>query len=198
MKTKAKLFFAAIFTAVLLFTTSCALDIVAPKNKWVTYEYPIEKNDKIYVVLCHAYYSENETTVQTYSGNGSIKIKPGLTIVANPRIYENSNDTEVFQDLFGDLGENFTKDSYAIKTFDIGENVDYSENGDENNKKQFKLSYTTWLILYNSIINEGVSTRAPEVLKDGNAYNEAFQNFKWKKLIYYMAINKLTDLAAAE
>ncbi len=190
MKKATKFLLAAVLGLAAIFTTSCALEIVAPENKWVTYEYPVT-TDKgtTYVIRGYAYYTETPTKIKTYGD--PLELPAGLTIVAAPKIV-NGNESS-FVDLFGDA---VTANSYSIKTFRNGENVDYNNTDDDNNTKQFKMSYTTWLILYNSIIHENISTGAPEILKDGKEL--AIENVKWKKIIYYMAINKLTELAAAE
>ena len=190
MKKATKFLLAAVLGLAAVFTTSCALEIVAPENKWVTYEYPVT-TDKgtTYVIRGYAYYTETQTTINAYGKNRTIE--PGLTIVAAPKIVNGNRDN--FVDLFGDA---VTANSYSIKTFRNGEDVDYTNTDDDINTKQFKMSYTTWLILYNSIIHENISTGAPEILKDGKEL--AIENVKWKKIIYYMAINKLTELAAAE
>lgn len=190
MKKATKFILAAFIAVAAIFTTSCALDVVAPENKWVEYEYPIEKNGTTYVTRCFAYYSNTATTIKPY-GKSSIDIPAGLTIVAAPKVV--GGDTTGFIDLFG---EAVTANSYTIKTFKLNENVEYSADGSDTGKKSFKMSYTTWLILYNSIIHENISTGAPDIMRDGNEYS--FANFKWKKLMYQMAINKLTELAAAQ
>lgn len=188
MKKATKFLLVAVLGLAAIFTTSCALEIVAPENKWVTYEYPVTKDGTTYVTRCYAYYTETPTTINAYGKTRTIE--PGLTIVAAPKIV-NGNEKS-FVELFG---EAVTANSYAIKTFGKGEYVEYGES-DKSETKQFKMSYTTWLILYNSIIHENISTGAPEILKDGKEL--AIENVKWKKIIYYMAINKLTELAAAE
>lgn len=190
MKKATKFLLAAVLGLAAIFTTSCALEIVAPQNKWVTYEYPVTKNGTTYVTRCYAYYTETPTSIKTYGD--TLSIPAGLTIVAAPKIID-SDGTSGFAELFG---QEVTKDSYVIKSFKNGEQVEYSESGDDSGKKSFKMGYTTWLILYNSIIHENVSTGAPEILKDGHTLD--ISKFKWKKLMYYMAINKLTELAAAE
>lgn len=189
MKKATKFLLAAVLGLAAIFTTSCALEIVAPENKWVTYEYPVTNGDTTYVTRCYAYYTETPTTINAYGKTRTIE--PGLTIVAAPKIVDANEGS--FQELFG---QTVTNNSYAIKTFGKGENVDYNNTDDDKNTKQFKMSYTTWLILYNSIIHENISTGAPEILKDGKEL--AIENVKWKKIIYFMAINKLTELAAAE
>lgn len=189
MKKATKFLLAAVLGLAAIFTTSCALEIVAPENKWVTYEYPVTNGDTTYVIRGYAYYTGTPTTIKTYGK--PLELPAGLTIVAAPKIV-NGNESS-FVDLFGNA---VTANSYSIKTFRNGENVDYSNTDNDNDTKQFKMSYTTWLILYNSIIHENISTGAPEILKDGKEL--AIENVKWKKLIYYMAINKLTELAAAE
>ena len=188
MKKATKFLLAAVLGLAAIFTTSCALEIVAPENKWVTYEYPVTNGDTTYVIRGYAYYTETPTKIKTYGE--PLDLPAGLTIVAAPKIV-NGNESS-FVDLFGDA---VTANSYSIKTFGKGEYVDYSES-DKSETKQFKMSYTTWLILYNSIIHENISTGAPEILRDGKKFD--LDNVKWKKLIYYMAINKLTELAAAE
>ena len=188
MKKATKFLLAAVLGLAAIFTTSCALEIVAPENKWVTYEYPVTNGETTYVIRGYAYYTETQTTINAYGKNRTIE--PGLTIVAAPKIV-NGNESS-FVDLFGDA---VTANSYSIKTFRNGEYVEYGES-DKSEAKQFKMSYTTWLILYNSIIHENISTGAPEILKDGKEL--AIENVKWKKIIYYMAIKKLTELAAAE
>ena len=188
MKKATKFLLAAVLGLAAIFTTSCALEIVAPENKWVTYEYPYETGKGTCVLRCHAYYSDTPTTIKTYGA--PLELPAGLTIVAAPKIV-NGNEKS-FVELFG---EAVTANSYAIKTFGKGEYVEYGES-DKSETKQFKMSYTTWLILYNSIIHENISTGAPEILKDGKEL--AIENVKWKKIIYYMAIKKLTELAAAE
>ena len=188
MKKATKFLLAAVLGLAAIFTTSCALEIVAPENKWVTYEYPVTNGDTTYVIRGYAYYTETPTTINAYGKTRTIE--PGLTIVAAPKIV-NGNENS-FTDLFGQA---VTANSYSIKTFRNGENVDYSES-DNSETKQFKMSYTTWLILYNSIIHENISTGAPEILKDGSELDVT--KVKWKKIIYFMAINKLTELAAAE
>ncbi len=189
MKKATKFLLAAVLGLAAIFTTSCALEIVAPENKWVTYEYPITKDGTTYVTRCYAYYTETPTTINAYGKTRTIE--PGLTIVAAPKIVNGNQNS--FEALFGQA---VTNNSYAIKTFGKGEYVAYSESEDDQNPDKFKMSYTTWLILYNSIIHENISTGAPEILKDGKEL--AIENVKWKKIIYYMAINKLTELAAAE
>lgn len=188
MKKATKFLLAAVLGLAAIFTTSCALEIVAPENKWVTYEYPITKDGTTYVTRCYAYYTETPTTINAYGKTRTIE--PGLTIVAAPKIVNGNQNS--FEALFGQA---VTNNSYAIKTFGKGEYVDYSES-DNSETKQFKMSYTTWLILYNSIIHENISTGAPEILKDGSELDVT--KVKWKKIIYFMAINKLTELAAAE
>ena len=190
MKKATKFLLAAVLGLAAIFTTSCALEIVAPENKWVTYEYPVT-TDKgtTYVIRGYAYYTETPTNITTYGK--PLELPAGLTIVAAPKIV-NGNESS-FVDLFGDA---VTANSYSIKTFGKGEYVAYSESEDDQNPDKFKMSYTTWLILYNSIIHENISTGAPEILKDGKKL--AIENVKWKKIIYYMAIKKLTELAAAE
>ena len=188
MKKATKFLLAAVLGLAAIFTTSCALEIVAPENKWVTYEYPVKEGETTYVIRGYAYYTETPTNITTYGK--PLELPAGLTIVAAPKIVNGNKNS--FKDLFGQA---VTDNSYAIKTFGKGEYVDYSES-DNSETKQFKMSYTTWLILYNSIIHENISTGAPEILKDGKEL--AIENVKWKKLIYYMAINKLTELAAAE
>ena len=188
MKKATKFLLAAVLGLAAIFTTSCALEIVAPENKWVTYEYPVTKDGTTYVTRCYAYYTETPTTINAYGKTRTIE--PGLTIVAAPKIVNGNRDN--FVELFGAA---VTANSYSIKTFRNGENVDYSES-DNSETKQFKMSYTTWLILYNSIIHENISTGAPEILKDGSELDVT--KVKWKKIIYFMAINKLTELAAAE
>lgn len=191
MKKATKFLLAAVLGLAAIFTTSCALEIVAPENKWVTYEYPVTKDGTTYVTRCYAYYTETPTTINAYGKTRTIE--PGLTIVAAPKIVNANQDS--FEALFG---QTVTNNSYAIKTFGKGENVKYgdSDDDDDKNTKQFKMSYTTWLILYNSIIHENISTGAPEILKDGSELDVT--KVKWKKIIYFMAINKLTELAAAE
>ena len=188
MKKATKFLLAAVLGLAAIFTTSCALEIVAPENKWVTYEYPVTNGETTYVIRGYAYYTETQTTINAYGKNRTIE--PGLTIVAAPKIVNGNRDN--FVELFGDA---VTANSYSIKTFRNGEYVEYGES-DKSEAKQFKMSYTTWLILYNSIIHENISTGAPEILKDGKEL--AIENVKWKKIIYYMAIKKLTELAAAE
>lgn len=188
MKKATKFLLAAVLGLAAIFTTSCALEIVAPENKWVTYEYPVKNGDTTYVIRGYAYYTETPTTIKTYGE--PLDLPAGLTIVAAPKIVNGDNTS--FVELFG---EAVTANSYSIKTFGKGEYVEYGES-DESETKKFKMSYTTWLILYNSIIHENISTGAPEILKDGKKL--AIENVKWKKLIYFMAINKLTELAAAE
>lgn len=188
MKKATKFLLAAVLGLAAIFTTSCALEIVAPENKWVTYEYPVKEGETTYVIRGYAYYTETPTTIKTYGE--PLDLPAGLTIVAAPKIV-NGNENS-FKDLFGQA---VTDNSYTIKTFGKGEYVDYSES-DNSETKQFKMSYTTWLILYNSIIHENISTGAPEILKDGKEL--AIENVKWKKIIYFMAINNLTELAAAE
>ena len=189
MKKATKFLLAAVLGLAAIFTTSCALEIVAPENKWVTYEYPYETGKGTCVLRCHAYYSDTPTTIKTYGA--PLELPAGLTIVAAPKIV-NGNEKS-FVELFG---EAVTANSYAIKTFGKGEYVKYGNSENDSEDNQFKMSYTTWLILYNSIIHENISTGAPEILKDGKEL--AIENVKWKKIIYYMAINKLTELAAAE
>lgn len=188
MKKATKFLLAAVLGLAAIFTTSCALEIVAPENKWVTYEYPVKEGETTYVIRGYAYYTETPTKIKTYGD--PLELPAGLTIVTAPKIV-NGNENS-FKDLFGQA---VTDNSYAIKTFGKGEYVDYSES-DNSETKQFKMSYTTWLILYNSIIHENISTGAPEILREGKKFD--LDNVKWKKLIYYMAINKLTELAAAE
>ena len=188
MKKATKFLLAAVLGLAAIFTTSCALEIVAPENKWVTYEYPVTNGETTYVIRGYAYYTETQTTINAYGKNRTIE--PGLTIVAAPKIVNGNRDN--FVELFGDA---VTANSYSIKTFRNGEYVEYGES-DKSEAKQFKMSYTTWLILYNSIIHENISTGAPEILKDGKEL--AIENVKWKKITYYMAIKKLTELAAAE
>ena len=188
MKKATKFLLAAVLGLAAIFTTSCALEIVAPENKWVTYEYPVTNGETTYVIRGYAYYTETQTTINAYGKNRTIE--PGLTIVAAPKIVNGNRDN--FVELFGDA---VTANSYSIKTFRNGEYVEYGES-DKSEAKLFKMSYTTWLILYNSIIHENISTGAPEILKDGKEL--AIENVKWKKIIYYMAIKKLTELAAAE
>ena len=189
MKKATKFLLAAVLGLAAIFTTSCALEIVAPENKWVTYEYPVKNGDATYVIRGYAYYTETPTTIKTYGE--PLDLPAGLTIVAAPKIVNGNRDN--FVELFGKA---VTANSYSIKTFRNGENVDYNNTDDDKNTKQFKMSYTTWLILYNSIIHENISTGAPEILKDGKEL--AIENVKWKKIIYFMAINNLTELAAAE
>lgn len=189
MKKATKFLLAAVLGLAAIFTTSCALEIVAPENKWVTYEYPVKNGDTTYVIRGYAYYTEKPTKINAYGKTRTIE--PGLTIVAAPKIVDANEGS--FKDLFG---QTVTNNSYAIKTFGKGENVYYSDSEEDSNPNKFKMSYTTWLILYNSIIHENISTGAPEILKDGKEL--AIENVKWKKIIYYMAINKLTELAAAE
>ena len=189
MKKATKFLLAAVLGLAAIFTTSCALEIVAPENKWVTYEYPVKEGETTYVIRCYAYYTETPTTINAYGKTRTIE--PGLTIVAAPKIV-NGNENS-FEALFG---QTVTNNSYAIKTFGKGENVEYGNADDDSDKSTFKMSYTTWLILYNSIIHENISTGAPEILKDGKELD--VKNVKWKKIIYFMAINKLTELAAAE
>lgn len=189
MKKATKFLLAAVLGLAAIFTTSCALEIVAPENKWVTYEYPVTKDGTTYVTRCYAYYTETPTTINAYGKTRTIE--PGLTIVAAPKIVDANQNS--FEALFG---QTVTNNSYAIKTFGKGENVEYGNAEDDSDKKQFKMSYTTWLILYNSIIHENISTGAPEILKDGSELDVT--KVKWKKIIYFMAINKLTELAAAE
>ena len=189
MKKATKFLLAAVLGLAAIFTTSCALEIVAPENKWVTYEYPVTNGDTTYVIRGYAYYTETPTKIKTYGD--PLELPAGLTIVAAPKIV-NGNESS-FVDLFGNA---VTANSYSIKTFGKGEYVDYNNTDDDKNTKQFKMSYTTWLILYNSIIHENISTGAPEILKDGKEL--AIENVKWKKLMYQMAINKLTELASAE
>ena len=189
MKKATKILLAAVLGLAAIFTTSCALEIVAPENKWVTYEYPVTKDGTTYVTTCYAYYTETPTTIDAYGS--TLSIPAGLTIVAEPQIV-NGNEKS-FVDLFG---EAVTANSYAIKTFGKGEYVAYSESEDDQNPDKFKMSYATWLILYNSIIHENISTGAPQILKKGHELD--VNNVKWKKIIYFMAINKLTELAAAE
>lgn len=188
MKKATKFLLAAVLGLAAIFTTSCALEIVAPENKWVTYEYPVKNGDATYVIRGYAYYTETPTKIKTYGD--PLELPAGLTIVAAPKIV-NGNESS-FVDLFGNA---VTANSYAIKTFGKGEYVEYGES-EESEAKQFKMSYTTWLILYNSIIHENISTGAPEILKDGSELDVT--KVKWKKIIYFMAINKLTELAAAE
>ena len=188
MKKATKFLLAAVLGLAAIFTTSCALEIVAPENKWVTYEYPVTNGDTTYVIRGYAYYTETPTTIKTYGE--PLDLPAGLTIVAAPKIVNGNRDN--FVELFG---EAVTANSYSIRTFRNGENVEYGES-DKSETKQFKMSYTTWLILYNSIIHENISTGAPEILKDGKELD--VNNVKWKKIIYFMAINKLTELAAAE
>lgn len=188
MKKATKFLLAAVLGLAAIFTTSCALEIVAPENKWVTYEYPVKEGETTYVIRGYAYYTETPTTIKTYGE--PLDLPAGLTIVAAPKIV-NGNEKS-FVELFG---EAVTANSYAIKTFGKGEYVEYGES-DKSETKQFKMSYTTWLILYNSIIHENISTGAPEILKDGTELDVT--KVKWKKIIYFMAINKLTELAAAE
>lgn len=189
MKKATKFLLAAVLGLAAIFTTSCALEIVAPENKWVTYEYPVTTDKGTsYVIRGYAYYTETPTKIKTYGE--PLDLPAGLTIVAAPKIVNGNRDN--FVELFG---EAVTANSYSIKTFRNGEYVEYGES-DKSEAKQFKMSYTTWLILYNSIIHENISTGAPEILKDGKEL--AIENVKWKKIIYYMAINKLTELAAAE
>ena len=189
MKKATKFLLAAVLGLAAIFTTSCALEIVAPENKWVTYEYPVKEGETTYVIRGYAYYTETPTTIKTYGA--PLDLPAGLTIVAAPKIV-NGNEKS-FVELFG---EAVTANSYAIKTFGKGEYVKYGNSENDSEDNQFKMSYTTWLILYNSIIHENISTGAPEILKDGKEL--AIENVKWKKIIYYMAINKLTELAAAE
>lgn len=189
MKKATKFLLAAVLGLAAIFTTSCALEIVAPENKWVTYEYPVTNDDTTYVIRGYAYYTETPTKIKTYGD--PLELPAGLTIVAAPKIVNGNRDN--FVELFG---EAVTANSYSIRTFRNGENVDYNNTDDDNNTKQFKMSYTTWLILYNSIIHENISTGAPEILKDGSELDVT--KVKWKKIIYFMAINKLTELAAAE
>lgn len=189
MKKATKFLLAAVLGLAAIFTTSCALEIVAPQNKWVTYEYPITKDGTTYVTTCYAYYTETPTTIDAYGS--TLSIPAGLTIVAEPQIVNGDNAN--FVDLFGNA---VTDNSYAIKTFGKGEYVDYSDTDNDKDTKQFKMSYTTWLILYNSIIHENISTGAPQILKKGHELD--VKNVKWKKIIYFMAINKLTELASAE
>ena len=190
MKKATKFLLAAVLGLAAIFTTSCALEIVAPENKWVTYEYPVTTDKGTsYVIRGYAYYTETQTTINAYGKNRTIE--PGLTIVAAPKIV-NGNENS-FEALFG---QTVTNNSYAIKTFGKGEYVKYGNSENDSEDNQFKMSYTTWLILYNSIIHENISTGAPEILKDGKELD--VNNVKWKKIIYFMAINKLTELAAAE
>lgn len=189
MKKATKFLLAAVLGLAAIFTTSCALEIVAPENKWVTYEYPVKNGDATYVIRGYAYYTETPTKIKTYGD--PLDLPAGLTIVAAPKIV--NGDKTSFVELFG---ETVTANSYAIKTFGKGEYVKYGNSENDSEDNQFKMSYTTWLILYNSIIHENISTGAPEILKDGKEL--AIENVKWKKIIYYMAINKLTELAAAE
>ncbi|MDY3131371.1 MAG: hypothetical protein SOW31_06560, partial [Treponema sp.] len=175
MKKATKFLLAAVLGLAAVFTTSCALEIVAPENKWVTYEYPVTTDGTTYVIRGYAYYTETPTKIKTYGD--PLELPAGLTIVAAPKIV-NGNESS-FKDLFGQA---VTDNSYAIKTFGKGEYVEYGES-DKSETKQFKMSYTTWLILYNSIIHENISTGAPEILKDGKKL--AIENVKWKKIIYY-------------
>lgn len=189
MKKATKFLLAAVLGLAAIFTTSCALEIMAPENKWVTYEYPVKNGDATYVIRGYAYYTETQTTINAYGKNRTIE--PGLTIVAAPKIVNGNRDN--FVELFG---EAVTANSYSIKTFGKGEYVKYGNSEKDSEDNQFKMSYTTWLILYNSIIHENISTGAPEILKDGSELDVT--KVKWKKIIYFMAINKLTELAAAE
>lgn len=190
MKKATKFLLAAVLGLAAIFTTSCALEIVAPENKWVEYEYPYETGTGTCVLRCYAYYSDTPTTVKTYGE--TLDLPAGLTIVAAPKIV--NGDKSSFVDLFGDA---VTANSYAINTFGKGRTT-ISANGEDsdNNKTSFNMGYTSWLVLYNCIIHEGISTSAPTILKDGAKYN-LNQQF-WKKLMYQMAANKLIELAAAE
>ena len=169
MKKATKFLLAAVLGLAAIFTTSCALEIVAPENKWVTYEYPVKEGETTYVIRGYAYYTETPTKIKTYGA--PLELPAGLTIVAAPKIVNGNRDN--FVELFG---EAVTANSYSIKTFRNGENVDYNNTDDDKNTKQFKMSYTTWLILYNSIIHENISTGAPEILKDGSEDSVKFSS----------------------
>ena len=191
MKKATKFLLAAVLGLAAIFTTSCALEIVAPENKWVTYEYPVKEGETTYVIRGYAYYTETPTTIKTYGE--PLDLPAGLTIVAAPKIV-NGNESS-FVDLFGDA---VTANSYSIKTFRNGEDVDYNNTDDDKNATSFNMGYTAWLVIYNCILHEGISTSVPTILKDGSEYKINLDQKFWKKLMYQMAINKLTELAAAE
>lgn len=192
MKKATKFLLAAVLGLAAVFTTSCALEIVAPENKWVTYEYPYKTDKGTCVLRCHAYYSDTPTKIQTY-GN-PLELPAGLTIVAAPKIV--NGDKTSFVELFG---ETVTANSYAINTFGKGRTT-ISADGEDNseNATSFNMGYTAWLVIYNCILHEGISTSVPTILKDGSEYKINLDQKFWKKLMYQMAINKLTELAAAE
>lgn len=192
MKKATKFILAAMLGLAALMTTACALDIVAPENKWVEYEYPYEAaNGNTYVTRCYAYYTETQKEVKV-TGKDPIVLQPGLTIVVTPKIVSGS-DQQGFLELFGTA---VTEKSYVMKTFKNKETVDISDEKNSSDNKSFKMGYTAWMILYNSIIHEGVSSSAPIIVRDGVPLST--ESFKWKKLMYWMAINKLTQLAEAD
>ena len=192
MKKATKFLLAAVLGLAAIFTTSCALEIVAPENKWVTYEYPVTNGDTTYVIRGYAYYTETPTKIKTYGD--PLELPAGLTIVAAPKIV--NGDKTSFVELFG---ETVTANSYAINTFGKGRTT-ISENGEDNdeNATSFNMGYTAWLVIYNCILHEGISTSVPTILKDGSEYKINLDQKFWKKLMYQMAIKKLTELAAAE
>lgn len=195
MKKATKLFLAA---AVLFCTVfmlgGCALEgLTAPKNKWVEYEYPYEYGSGTLVLRGYMYYTDTPRTVETYKkdANGeklTVSIPAGLTMIVAPKNYSDNGVAELF-------GQTLVDKQYVIKSFGKGEKVDLAKDGN-NTSDTFNMGYRAWSIMYYTIKHSDTSSKDPDILKEGGYLS--LENFKWKKLMYAMAFNKLAELMAAE
>lgn len=190
-----KKFTKILFTTIILLSAICTLScnlvdsITAPKNRWVEFELEYNKttNSK---VRCYAYYTEVQTTIEVFSDKEKLTVDPGLIIFARPVATTTNDDS-----LFGTAVSGAIEKQFVYKSFKNGEKIAMNQDAEEEESdKGFKLGYSTWLILYNSIKPTNKSSSVPESIRDGSKINT--ENFKWKKLMYLMAIDKLTELAA--
>lgn len=197
MKKATKLLFAALLALAAIMTSGCALDIVAPSDQWVEFVYPYETETGTVKIKCYAYYTESAKQIKTdVKQDGEyikIDIEPGLSLAVTGKVI--SGDANSLKDLFGKA---VTDDQYVFTTFKNGQKVAMNENSenDSANDKGFKMGYSTWLVVYNTILHENTSSKTPDIIKEGEKLS--IENFKWKKLMYKMLYVKLGELAAAE
>lgn len=196
MKKATKLFLAvAVLFCTVFMLGGCALeDLTAPKNKWVEYEYPYEYGSGTLVLRGYMYYTDTPRTVETYKKDANnqkvtVPIPAGLTMIVAPKNY---SDTDGVTAVFGQA---LLDKQYIIKSFEKGEKVDIAKDGN-NNDGAFNMGYRAWSVMYYTLMHTNVQSGDPDILKEGTYLS--LENFKWKKLMYAMAFNKLTELMAAE
>lgn len=194
MKKTSKLL-AILLGAVSLFMFSgCALfervsELMGPTDKFFYYEYPYDYDGSTIYFTCYMVYSENGKNFN--KAGKTLSVDPGFTIFAVPSISPR-REINPIEDLFGVVMDEY----YIKKYFAKGEQISLQDN-EGTSKGGFTTSKTTWAIIYNSVQMEDCGNSVPSELT-GRTELTDLQNFKWEKLMYLIAINKLTDLANAE